>query len=199
MGAVVAALEQLVYFSRASFPSRSAHGGIEPQVARILVQSRLNNPKRGLVGALYFGDGHFFQVLEGAGAELDALLERLARDPRHEDFQVLIRRPLAQRGFRQWSMKYVALAEDVQALLRRHGLRSFEPARFSPAVVEELVALLQQGKAFSAQQQVDPVYELARQEYGEQLRRRTWLWAALGGAGGLIFGLLLAAVAWAYR
>lgn len=190
----MAALEQLVYFSRATFPSRSAHGGIEPQVARILVQSRLNNPKRGLVGALYFGDGHFFQVLEGAGTEIDGLLARLARDPRHDGFQVLTRRPLAQRGFRHWSMKYVALADDVQALLRRHGLRRFEPASFSPVVVEELVALLQQGKAFSARQQVDPVYDLARQEYAEQMRSRTRLGAALGGVGGLIVGLALAAV-----
>lgn len=194
----MAALEQLVYFSRATFPTRSAHGGIEPEVARILVQSRLNNPKRGLVGALYFGDGHFFQVLEGAGAELDGLLERLARDPRHEGFQVLIRRPLAQRGFRQWSMKYVALADDVQALLRRHGLRQFEPARFSPALVEELVALLQQGKAYSVQHQADPVYALAQQEYGQRLRSRTRLGALLGGAGGLMLGLILAAVAWTY-
>lgn len=43
-----------------------AECGIEPSVARILSQSRLNNARRGLVGALYFGGGGCcFQYLEG--------------------------------------------------------------------------------------------------------------------------------------
>jgi hypothetical protein len=185
----MADLEQVVYASRATFPSGEAYGGIEPQVARILVQSRLNNPKRGLVGALYFGDGHFFQVLEGIGAELDALLAKILRDSRHERFEILIRRRVPDRGFHQWSMKYVALESDIQALLRRHGLSRFDPARFPPALVEELVTLLQQGKAAPEAAALDPAGTVERPS---GVDRRS---ALIGAAAGLALGVLATVLA----
>ena len=188
----MADLEQVVYASRATFPSVEAHGGIEPQVARILVQSRLNNPKRGLVGALYFGDGHFFQVLEGIGAELDALLEKIMRDPRHAQFEILARRPVPDRGFHQWSMKYVALESDIQALLRRHGLSRFDPARFPPTLVEELVTLLQQGKAASEAPSAAVPAPTVNVERGSSLDRPSLL---IGAAAGLALGVLATVLA----
>jgi hypothetical protein len=67
----MADLQRMVYASRATFaPSRQGNG-IDVEVARILMQSRRNNPRRGLVGALYYGDGAFFQCLEGEPAAID--------------------------------------------------------------------------------------------------------------------------------
>ena len=67
-------LVQIVYVSRSTFTTMPAELGIEPSVARILAQSRINNSRRGLVGALYFGDGCFFQCLEGRTADVERVI-----------------------------------------------------------------------------------------------------------------------------
>ena len=59
----MSSLIRLIYVSRANFEPAKESGGIEPTVARILMQSRRNNPKEQIGGVLYFGDGYFFQCL----------------------------------------------------------------------------------------------------------------------------------------
>ncbi|WP_133500888.1 BLUF domain-containing protein [Cognatilysobacter terrigena] len=138
-------LIQIVYVSRSTFPVMPAERGIEPSVARILAQSRINNPRRGLVGALYFGDGCFFQCLEGRAADVDRLYAALLDDPRHTDLKVLSRRPIERTGFASWSMKYVPLDAPMRALLAERGLSTFDPYRFDEATVARVLALLRDG------------------------------------------------------
>ena len=133
-------LVRLVYASRANLAA-----GLNADVARILMQSRRNNPPRGLVGALYFSDGCFFQCLEGPAAEVDALYARLGLDDRHRDLMVLSRERIAQPSFASWSMKFVPNARVVGQLLARHGLAGFDPYRFTPALLRDMVALLLSG------------------------------------------------------
>lgn len=133
-------LVRLVYASRANLAA-----GLNADVARILMQSRRNNPARGLVGALYFGDGCFFQCLEGPAAEVDALYARLGHDDRHRDLVVLGREHIARPSFSSWSMKFVPNARVVADLLERHGLSSFDPYAFSPALLKDMVGLLLSG------------------------------------------------------
>lgn len=140
-------LVQIVYISRSTFKPLPPELGIEPSVTRILAQSRLNNARRGLVGALYFGDGCFFQCLEGAAEQVDALYARLLDDPRHTDLQVLSRRPIRELGFAEWSMKYVPLDADMKQLLASRGLDRFDPYRFGPAEVARVMELLRVGPA----------------------------------------------------
>lgn len=54
--------QRFVYASRAAFPTAAKGPGIDPEIARILMQSRRNNPNAGRVGALYFADGCFFSM-----------------------------------------------------------------------------------------------------------------------------------------
>ncbi len=146
----MAELQQLVYISRASFaPSRQGLG-VEPEVGRILVQSRLNNPRRGLVGALYYADGHFFQCLEGSSEAIDDLYATLLADPRHHDLKVLSRSIVSRASFTDWAMKYVPGANDVRVLLKKHGHARFDPFRFDPATVRDMVTLLHRGADDSA-------------------------------------------------
>ena len=60
-------LIRLAYASRASFRPSGNASGVEPEVGRILMTSLRNNPREGIVGGLYYGDGYFFQYLEGEG------------------------------------------------------------------------------------------------------------------------------------
>ena len=135
-------IQQLVYASRATFQSTDNGGGVEPEVARILMQSRRNNPRRGLVGALYYGDGCFFQCLEGPQGEIDKLYEQLMKDPRHRDLTVLRRQFIGHTSFAGWSMKYVPAATDVQTLLALHGKDRFDPYSFDNALLDAMVTLL---------------------------------------------------------
>lgn len=138
-------LIQIVYVSRSTFTSMPAELGIEPSVARILAQSRINNARRGLVGALYFGDGCFFQCLEGRTADVERLYAALLQDPRHTDLKVLMRRPIERTSFATWAMKYVPLDAPMKALLRELGLPAFDPYRFDEAAVAKVLDMLGSG------------------------------------------------------
>ena len=138
-------LQRMVYASRATFAPSRQGSGIELEVARILMQSRRNNPRSSLVGALYYGDGCFFQCLEGAPAAIDELCARIAKDPRHRDMQVLGRHPIESRSFSVWAMKYVPNASAVQALMARHGRKDFDPYTFDEALIAAMIDLLRQG------------------------------------------------------
>ena len=138
-------LVQIVYVSRSTFTPMPAEQGIEPSVARILAQSRINNARRGLVGALYFGDGCFFQCLEGREGEVDRLYAALLQDPRHTDLKVLARQPIDRTSFAAWSMKYVPLDAPMKSLLRQQGLSTFDPYRFDDATVGKVLDMLRTG------------------------------------------------------
>ena len=137
------ALEQIVYISKATFSPQSHGGTVEPEVGRILVSSRKNNPKRGIVGALHYADGFFFQVLEGEPEQLDELFPIIEADPRHSDVKVLGRESISRSRFNGWSMKYGAKDEDVRHLLKKHGLSGFNPYAFDAKIIADLLSLLQ--------------------------------------------------------
>lgn len=132
-------LIRLCYASKASFTSRSNQGVIEPSVARILMQSRKNNPRHRIGGVLHYANGYFFQCLEGNTTEVDSTFARIGQDPRHHSVQVLSRGHIDQRLFGDWSMKYLAVEDRLRAVLHRHSHSSFNPFEFDQALIQELL------------------------------------------------------------
>lgn len=137
-------LIRVTYVSRSTFKPFGAQSGIEPNVARILSQSRSNNLHRNLVGVLYYGNGCFFQCLEGNSEDIDHLLESLRRDPRHRDLEVLSRESIESLSFMDWNMKYVSVDQKVQDLLKQNGMKRFDPYQFSPEMIKQLVDVFHQ-------------------------------------------------------
>lgn len=137
-------LIRLVYVSRANFQQAGGSGAIEPTVARILMQSRRNNPRKKIGGVLYYGDGCFFQCLEGQSDVVNELVAKIMQDERHSNVQILKVSPITQRQFNNWSMKYIPLESDISALLKRHHLDSFDPYQFSDEIIDDLVQLFVQ-------------------------------------------------------
>ncbi|WP_152207736.1 BLUF domain-containing protein [Marinobacter changyiensis] len=135
-------LIRLAYASTATFKAMPLEQGIEPNVSRILLSSRRNNPKKGLVGGLYYGDGHFFQYLEGDESAVHELYDRIKRDDRHKDVKTLIEEPLKTRTFSNWSMKYVPVAGDVGRFLRDNKLSKFDPYQFDSILCEQMIELV---------------------------------------------------------
>lgn len=166
-------LQQLVYISRATFASSREGLGVEPEVGRILVQSRLNNPRRGLVGALYYGDGCFFQCLEGNPKDIDALYSALLADPRHRELKVVHRGSIESTSFSHWAMKYVPGASEVRALLKKHGMPRFDPYRFDKQAISDMVDLLHRGMEGSPDPESSGTTRAPR--WG-----RTWVMAGAG-------------------
>ena len=136
-------LERMVYVSRAAKPGFA-------EICAIVRAAHRVNAGLGVTGALLCLDGWFAQALEGPGAGLDALWDRLARDPRHVGLERRIRErglcrlfpcPLALRtaadldpsllaafryrpGFPVEDFPAAVLLEFLVAACRRHGMRS---------------------------------------------------------------------------
>lgn len=120
-------LFQTFYVSRASAPFDSA------AVQSILQASRRNNARADITGCLLFSGRCFAQVLEGERSVVEALTERIARDPRHESIRVLSQATRVEREYADWAMGFVHdlnLEDDLEMLLMIPGR--------SPVVVAEV-------------------------------------------------------------
>lgn len=135
-------LIQIIYISRSTAAPSRLTTAIEPYVARILAKSRINNRRDGLVGVLYFGDGCFFQCLEGSETAVDALYARLSSDNRHTDIKLLSRKPVTALSYSDWAMKFVPIENEMKLLLKEGGYKSFDPYQFDDQMVNQTMALL---------------------------------------------------------
>ena len=135
-------LVQLIYVSRSTLAHSKDFKGIEPNVGRILLKSRINNKSKNITGVLYFGDGCFFQCLEGDADSVDTLFESLKNDPRHNDVELISRNAISERSFAAWEMKFVPLEEPMTRLLQSRGYKSFDPYRFDGEMVKCILAFL---------------------------------------------------------
>ncbi|QQD20957.1 blue light sensor protein [Oceanospirillaceae bacterium ASx5O] len=141
-------LIRLVHASRST--QASQRGSVESSIGSILAQSRRNNQKDQIGGVLFFGDGYFFQCLEGEESQVLQTYARITRDSRHTGATILQNKPITKRLFNDWSMKYVPTATEVQALLKREGYRRFVPLEFSLPMIEMLLDYFQRAQAGEA-------------------------------------------------
>ena len=100
---------QLIYSSEAA--ASLDDDGLE----QILTESRVDNAERGVTGALLFFDRVFLQVLEGSREAVEALMEKIERDPRHHSVTVFHEAEVAGRIFETWRMAYLNPAPDQLA------------------------------------------------------------------------------------
>src|SRR5947209_8457543 len=95
------ALRQLFYVSRVA--PDVAHRDIRA----ILEHSRRRNRMLDVTGCLTCTGRHFAQVIEGRVEAVEALIERIAVDPRHQGVRRVLERPVATRQYPMWSMAYL--------------------------------------------------------------------------------------------
>lgn len=107
-------MERLIYASRAVWPAPSQ---AMEDILRVSVPA---NAGAEITGALGHSDQTYVQLLEGPAEALDALMEKLMADPRHEDLRVLSREAVARRMLPTWTMARADLVQhkaDVARLL----------------------------------------------------------------------------------
>jgi hypothetical protein len=105
-----------------------------------LEASRLN-ALDGVSGLLVFNGTSFCQTIEGAPDAIDALMERLQRDPRHRDIRIIADESIRERRFRSWDMQLLRVPEEKEAALEaaRARLDAEEDLRARERVYETVV------------------------------------------------------------
>jgi hypothetical protein len=93
------------------------------QLTDLLRQSRAANELAGLTGMLLYSNGDFFQVLEGEPGVVEKLYEKLHADKRHGKLTLIIKEPIAQRSFGDWSMGFADVSPEE--LEKVEGLNDF--------------------------------------------------------------------------
>ena len=112
-------------------------------LANILKEARDFNYQHQVTGVLYFADGHFFQCLEGECPTLKSLLvERLNKDPRHQDIKLFETKEIEYPSFPDWSMKYISKRSQIQQFCREMGFDDFNPFAFQQTHVDALLMQL---------------------------------------------------------
>lgn len=112
-------LYRCVYYSRNRIAGGPAQ--IVSEIDSILAAARCNNARLGVTGALVFNRGVFAQVLEGAARSVEAVFEKIQRDQRHHDIQVLQYKPSDERLFESWSMAFLGRSREDQDLFGHIG------------------------------------------------------------------------------
>jgi hypothetical protein len=92
-------MQQLIYVSR-------PFGYDAAMLMNILSASRLRNQRDDITGALICRSDLFLQLLEGPVGKVEATFQRISRDDRHIEINVLVRSDISDRLFDGWAMKH---------------------------------------------------------------------------------------------
>jgi hypothetical protein len=124
----------LLYVSRATLAAERLDAAADDIVAL----SRAYNASAGITGGLVLAGGYFAQLLEGPTEAVKTLMERINRDPRHEEVSVLRIAARSKRQFPDWSMAYAGgstyVAQQIAALLG--------PGPADPKQIDRLTTLI---------------------------------------------------------
>jgi Sensors of blue-light using FAD len=77
-----------------------------PDLVDLLGAIRPRNEELGLTGMLLFSGGNIIQSLEGPTEVVEETFAAIERDSRHHGVLVVLREPIEQRAFPDWSMGF---------------------------------------------------------------------------------------------
>ncbi len=106
-------MHQLIYRSRVARQVRFA------DAEAIALAAVERNQRAHITGLLLYTPSHFVQVLEGELGVIREAMQRIARDVRHADVQVIEEREVHAREFGDWAMAArfcAAQAEQIESL-----------------------------------------------------------------------------------
>lgn len=130
---------RLVYRSRSLLTGSDLR--VEEAFVEIVARSQANNARCGVTGALVAVGDAFVQVLEGPRGAVEEVFERICRDRRHTDLQVVDVGEAPARAFGEWAMKRISTSTGAEALFARFG-ESASHLGQAPAAAEEAVSLM---------------------------------------------------------
>lgn len=98
---------QLIYTSAVA--STVAHS----EIIKIAQHASDKNKNLEVTGMMIYHQGSILQVLEGSKATVEALFEKIKKDPRHTQVLQLIARETQSREFSDWAMGFKTLPDKL--------------------------------------------------------------------------------------
>lgn len=114
---------RLAYASTAT--ANPAH--IRNDLIQIFESAQQYNFNHQLTGVLLYGNGYFFQYIEGRKPEVDRLYQHLLKDLRHQGVSLLFYDVAEQLKFDQWGACYTHFEPSIEHFFRQHQLAGFNP------------------------------------------------------------------------
>lgn len=98
-------LYQFIYISRITSIGLSGASTLN-DIAEVSIA---HNKAENISGILCYGNGYFFQYIEGTEQALTNLKNRILKDNRHKDIQTLAFSAITERRFTGWSLRSIIL------------------------------------------------------------------------------------------
>lgn len=117
---VTSDLCQLVYLSHITSTGLASASTLN-DIAEVAIE---RNQADNITGILCYGNGYFFQCVEGSEQALTNLKNRLLVDDRHKDLKILDFSAIAERRFAGWSLRSITLE---RWMMNEPKLKSFIP------------------------------------------------------------------------
>jgi hypothetical protein len=131
---------QLVYVSLAVKPFSQI------DLTKLLVNARTRNTSVGVSGVLLHQAGSFLQVLEGEPAAVEEIYARVTKDPRHRSVLMLLRQPVVERNFTDWSMGFIDVSGKAKSLPGFRAGMTFSDLAGDPATLMKMVGEYRAGR-----------------------------------------------------
>lgn len=79
----------------------------EDDIKSLVDAAAAKNQRLGITGALAYDGERFAQILEGAKAEVSALMNAIRADGRHSGVVVMDEKPVQRRIYEGWALKHM--------------------------------------------------------------------------------------------
>jgi hypothetical protein len=132
-------LYELIYISRIT-PSGLSGASTLNDIAEVSIK---NNKADNMTGIICYGNGCFFQCIEGTEQVLTNLKNRLLTDNRHKDLKILEFSALTKRRFTGWSLRSIELEHWMNNDAKVKALMPFEPYNWSSDQHHQFLDILQ--------------------------------------------------------
>lgn len=132
-------LFQFVYISRITSAGLSCSSTLN-DIAKVSIK---NNKAENITGILCYGNGYFFQYVEGSEQALTNLKNNILMDNRHKDVQPLEFSVIAKRRFTGWSLRSITLEKWMINDSQIKALMPFKPYQWVAGDWERFLGILQ--------------------------------------------------------
>lgn len=124
---VTTGLYQLVYISRITSTGLSNPSTLNDISEVAIERNKVDN----ITGILCYGNGYFFQCVEGSEQALTNLKNRLLVDDRHKELEILDFSEIATRRFASWSLRSITLERWMIDEPELKTLMPFKPSTWA--------------------------------------------------------------------
>lgn len=113
------------------------------ELCDILAEALDFNSLNKIYGALYYGNNYFVQCLEGQKDKVQHLFyEKILKDPRHENCEVLYFENIEECSFSSWHMKYAMIHKEVIEFFKNYHNDEFNPYLLNAETIPAFIDVL---------------------------------------------------------